>query len=135
MMAVTSLKHWIHFRLSSRCPPTSNMWNLTRSTRNFVSNIPKLKRKLYFHSEVFLGVDYLISLPFLRIFNGKETLSVAHKITFCLLKNIDTNETYATWPARSARNFVSNIPKLRRNYYYHLEVFSVFYFPPLSAHI
>jgi hypothetical protein len=24
-MAVTSLKHWIHFRLSSRCPPTSNI--------------------------------------------------------------------------------------------------------------
>lgn len=25
MMAVTSLKHWIHFRLSSLWPPTSNM--------------------------------------------------------------------------------------------------------------
>ena len=25
MMAVTSLKHWIHFLLSSLCPPTSNI--------------------------------------------------------------------------------------------------------------
>lgn len=45
MMAVTSLKHWIHFRRSSRWPPTSNMWKLTLSTWNRVSMIPDVSTR------------------------------------------------------------------------------------------
>lgn len=35
IMAVTSLKHWIHFLLSSRCPPTSNMLQRTNTLLQF----------------------------------------------------------------------------------------------------
>ena len=33
MIAVTSLKHWIHFRRSSCCPPTSNILQREREKR------------------------------------------------------------------------------------------------------
>ena len=40
IIAVTSLKHWIHFLRSSLWPPTSNIWKLTLSIENRVSKIP-----------------------------------------------------------------------------------------------
>ena len=70
-MAVTSLKHWIHLRRSSRCPPTSNILQATAQNADVtVGNTCHIRNNNDVTASIaFLGLEKLktfVKWPFWR---------------------------------------------------------------------